>query len=344
MSIPTLGPDLLRMAPDDRQVLDVIGSDLVGVQQALGGLEGNLLVNGSMIYASRMLVPGFTNTFTGNGTISADRWQNAVSGTSQMVVTADLGAPTDSVVALPRPAERFVRIQFTHGNAPGYFMQVVEDGSRWAGQKVSLTAWVDADRANFARLFMDFGTQKIYSPYHPGTYLSGSPTWRRLELTGTLPSNANMLHAGLQVDRVSGSAFFTAAMLIQGSQPVDYVARPRWMERCAIERYYEMHGGYAAAYPYVQGDNADTAGRAGVLSIPWRQRKGDTLTATVLGSWSMGNAQGAAPTMIAFSPFGFSLRILSAAAGYFNAAPNAAAGGHNFGCVVGEWNPPATDF
>lgn len=317
-SIPSGGTLMaVAKAADARQVMDAILADLNALQSALGGgLGGNLLVNGGMRITQRGAGP-----FVANNALTADRWGISLSGGSTTSVDAGVTASP------PARASHYAAIAYAHaGGGSMTLEQLVEWWALCKGQTLSLSAWVWADQPGMARLLIQDGIAAVGSAYHPG-----DSAWHRLDLTATASPSATTLKAALQLANLSGAARFTSAMLVFGSQPVDWAPRPYATEQALAERYFEQHGG-AAGFPYVRGYSAVGAGDAAAVGVPFRTRKGGVPSVTKAGTWGVNNAN--QPTVPQVNQDGYLLQITSLAAGYFDATPNSADD-----LITAQWDP-----
>lgn len=315
-SIPSGGTLLgAAKALDARQVEDATLADLQGLQAALGGLGGNLLVNGG-----RRIVQRGAGPFTADNAYTADRWMISLAGGSTVSVVADASASP------PARTERYEVVVYTH--APGgraTLEQLVEWWPLCKGEAMAYSAWVWASVPNMARIALSDGLVVTFSNYHPGDSL-----WHRLDVAGVVSPAATTLKPCLWLTGASGTASTTGDMMVFGGQPVDYAPRPYALERLLCERYYEVHGG-AAGWPYVNG-YAPGAAFDWWTAIPFRVKKGGTPTVTKAGTWEVVNC--GQPSVEYVTAEAYFLHIVSVAAGYMASRPNSADD-----LIAAQWDP-----
>jgi hypothetical protein len=308
-------PDAL--ATNQRDIDAYIAADEAIVEQALRGLAAsgaNLLINPGMEINQRRL-----SSYSGAGVYTLDRWQTSYTG----AVTLTVSPETTVVDALSKQSACCVFVKGAGSAAT--LEQLVEGGSIYQGQAVTLRWRVKCSTANAVRLIASDGVTSASGAYH-----TGDGSWQTLTLTMTLNVAATLLIVGVQFT-ASCTAYVDNTGLALGSTPLPYAPLLAGEDLRRCERYYEVHGG-ANGYPYVRGYSAVGTGDIHTLGIAWRKQKGAAPTVTKTGTWTVNNA--GQPSVTGANTDGYSLSISSLVAGYFDTTPNS-----SDDLIIAEWNP-----
>ena len=195
----------------------------------------NILDNGGFEIWQRGAGPFYSNVF-----VSADRWNHVFNagGTCQI--------DQWSVDKISGDYSVKVNVTATSGF---YFWQGIENYKEYLNKTISFSAWIKTTSNNVGLSIMKENLIPIKTTYH-----SGSGSWEYLTVSFLIPDTITSLEVGVTIPNPYLALFYMDnAMLVVGSEPVDYVPTPpaeEW-ERC--QRYYErspepINGLYISGY------------------------------------------------------------------------------------------------
>lgn len=277
------------------------------INQLIGLRSGNILVNGEFEVWQRGAGP-----FTTHNAYTSDCWYMEVGSSS--TITQET-----SVVDSAGSALKLV------GVAPGNtVVQKIENFATYRGKTLSLSMRIRQSVAAGLRISLSDGISS-------GTGLTAATTGSYITHTLTYTVNAAATRLYVIVEtQASGTFYLDNAMLVFGPAATQCVPEDPQVRLARCQRYYEVHGGIATAFPNANG--IATAGGQGARgSYTWAVPKGGIPTVTKLGTWAVANC--GQPTVVGASPNGYTIEILSTAAGGFASNPNS---GDDL--IVGEWS------
>lgn len=111
------------------------------------------------------------------------------------------------------------------GGGENYVYQnihTVRGYSYWVGRTVTLGAWVYANVANSASVFISNGSTYARSPYH-----SGTPGWEYLSVDFTVPAGGTVVSCLLINDVIGCTAYFDDAVAYDAAVPRKYAIELR---------------------------------------------------------------------------------------------------------------------
>ena len=214
----------------------------------------NLIINGGFDFWQRATDSGSN---TNDGYLSADRWKHASSGATKQVTrqTFTLGQ-----TAVPGNPKYYLRYAVTTGGNNVAIRQCIEDVTRIAGRKLTLSFWVKGSNCgggSFDLMFrQSFGTGGSASSVVDTLHFSYSvnDTWTRKTFTFTPPSivgktlgtdeNSSFYKIELfrQPDGDSSTSAFTLnfanVQLEYGSSATEFEQRSLGEELALCQRYY----------------------------------------------------------------------------------------------------------
>jgi len=280
----------------------------------VGQGRNNLLVNGGFEVWQRGNGP------FGAGAYNADRW------------TANIGTGASFSASIARDQSANVDINsnscwtctnYVGGSTPSVLDQAVEIGNRLRGSVVTFSVRVRTNVANHIRVaLIDVdGTTIAYSNYH-----TGGNTYETLAVSLTCAANNPSGNLTCRVVFTVSSAvnLLDNAMLVVGSQRVDYVQMPMADELARCLRYYERLGD---AFGDTVGTGTWTGNTTGWFTVRFKVKKvvQPTFTYTPAGL-QIFDAAGATwhvSTSISTAFGGIESALIS-----FNVAAGTAAAGH----------------
>lgn len=290
-----------------------------GIQGATGTTVANQLTNGGFELWQRGAGP-----FTGQGLWTADRWQINLAGTDAISVSKDLTSPAPN-----SGSKTCAQVVFTLGSGAGassLYSNMLLSEFLLVGQTVSLSVRVRCSTANAVRIGVNnyTGTSNwTYSSFH-----TGSGNYETLTVTATLSLTASYAQPAI-LFAASCTAFVDNAMLVVGSQAVDYIPLHPADDLARCLRYYEKIGP-STNYPELA--TYMSAGGGFWSPLPWAAKKAVTPTVTINGTFAYVNASGAAitgPPTVDGVAFGATATALGLCIVYSN----------NSGYITAESNP-----
>jgi hypothetical protein len=229
----------------------------------------NILTNGGFEQWQR----GNSFTTPADGTVTADKW-TCHQGTATFTITKetsiiDTGAASMKVNITAAPGSSFV-----------YLEQDLENFADYRGSTISLSIRVNASVANKIRILLSDGITSVISSYH-----SGGSVWQTLTATLTVAATAaqiriavGQLSAG--TDTSTGTFYFDSAMLIFGTQAVNFQPSHPADDMARCMRYYET-GHYVGFVPIFHQNPG--VGNELEIWIPWKVKKSVVPTVTTSG-------------------------------------------------------------
>jgi len=258
----------------------------------VGQGRNNLLVNGGFEVWQRGNGP------FGAGVYNADRW------------TANIGTGASFSASIARDQSANVDVNsnscwtctnYVGGSTPSVLDQAVEIGNRLRGSVVTFSVRVRTNVANHIRVaLIDVdGTTIAYSNYH-----TGSNTYETLAVSLTCAANNPSGNLTCRVVFTVSSAvnLLDNAMLVVGSQRVDYVQMPMADELARCERYYEVKGRSVGGGTPIAAGQA-TGPTSTSHAFPYRAVKAITPTVTMAAAaaYAATNASGSSVGFTAVS-------------------------------------------
>jgi len=205
-------------------------------------MQRNILDNGGFEIWQRGSGP-----FGVNGKNTADRWVMQFDGNSTMAVDRDTGNPSIS------GGDYCLKLTWNHqttGTSWNIF-QELENPKDFYNKTISFSVKVKTAETDsvFVQIY-EIGVGQSNSIKH-----SGNGNWETLTITrtlGTAGTNIQILIIGTK-DQIANPCWIDNAMLIVGSEPIDFVLTPpaEEIERC--QRYYEQWNN-VYMLPYVGSD------------------------------------------------------------------------------------------
>ncbi len=196
----------------------------------LSNTATNILINGGFEFWQR----GTSFSSPADSTVQADRWTHYQNGAPVYTVSQESGAGNvDS-------GQYSFKLNITSvgGSTSFQYRQYVEDYFPYLNKPISLSVRVKSNAALRVAIY-DGITFTASSPH------SGGGTFETLTVTATPSSSAN------QVDVVFGfgtnatgtpvvsTSYIDSAMLVLGSEPINFVAKNYETELAQCQRYYE---------------------------------------------------------------------------------------------------------
>lgn len=293
----------------DQQLTNTIWADEIkdNINQ-LASAHKSLLVNGGFEVWQRG-----AGGFTANAAYTADRWQlSVVGGTNtitQETTTVDGSATSLKMVA---------------GSATSGITQKLEDFKGLRGKTLSFSIRVNQSVASGCRpeIGQDSGATTATTSATTGSFVT-------LTVTAAIASNATFINITANFI-VAGTYYLDNAMLVIGPAPAPYQPLHPQEDLARCQRYYEVHGGVATAYPDLQM----RAGAAEALhhSYSFNVTKGGTPTVTKNGTWAVSNC--GQPSVVGLTVNGYTLSATATGAGLMAFNPNSADDQ-----IVAEFNP-----
>ena len=274
--------------------------------------RNNLLSNGGFEVWQRGNGP-----FTGSNILCADQWTTYPAGTDTMSISKDT-TNVDSVMG-SRTSAACTFVLGTGAGGTGVYqaLRFSTDTNQLNGRTIACSMRVRTATAGAVRIQVNSnGTGGAPTP---GTTHPGDNTWRTLTVVYTIPADATFVSCSMSF-LASCTAYLDSAMLVVGSNPVDYYPLHPADELVRCLRYYEtlVNG---PVYPII-GMNYSVSATQG----PWRFRaiKPVTPTYTVINptSWQVMDAGGAMHSVTTASNTGLTsgevLAIFNVASGLVN--------------------------
>lgn len=218
--------------------------------------SANLLTNGGLEVWQR----GTSFSSPANFSLTADRW-NVFSSQPTLTVSREASIFDTGTYSMK------VVVTGTTGSNRWTIYQSPDGAVYPAGTPFSGSVRVFSSVPNSIRLEM--GASR--SSYHPG-----DGTWRTLTISGHTPSpsNPNQFNFGFGAavngDAVNGTFYFDSAMLVVGSQPVNFVPMHPADDLARCMRYFQVIGG-ALAY-LATGANESTTRTNFAITLPVAMR------------------------------------------------------------------------
>jgi len=293
----------------------IADASITNAKLATDTARANLLTNGGFEIWQRGNGP-----FTGNFTISADRWLQPCFASDTISTSRDTSnMDVGSVVC------GAVTFALSGGGGNSSLMQKVASGGALEGgqllsRTVSLSVRVKTSVASGCRVCISSdgtpgSTGAIVSSYH-----TGNGQYQTLTCTGTISGAWSAVWVAISFG-VSGTYYLDNAMLVVGSTPADYAPLHPADDMARCLRYYEIIGnGYP---PGVQG-YCSAAGLALTTNIYFKAIKPVTATVTKVGPWAgKSNIQAGYPVTDLTTPAGCRMYVISTAAGWTYCEPTA---------------------
>jgi hypothetical protein len=210
----------------------------------------------------------FTNPI--NSSFVGDRWSLGTNGTPTMTVTqesttVDTGLYSMKVNITAAGGATFLQIQ-----------QSVENYKAYAGKTITLSMRVWSTAACNLELAAGAGNYSI-SSNHPG-----DSNWHTLSCTYTVPTSPSFLiaffTAAATTNILPATYYIDSAMLVVGSQPVNFIPLHPQIDFARCQRYYENVPSLEDQRPIGNATNSDNSTQAGFM---FRSQKAVVPTVTI---------------------------------------------------------------
>jgi hypothetical protein len=225
----------------------------------------NILVNGGMEVWQR----GTSFSSPSNSDITSDKWilNSTVSPTcviSKETSVVDIGGAS-------------MKFSLTVASGAGNYQigQTIENGDKYVGKVMTLSARVRSDSANAIRIGIYNGSTFTYSSYH-----SGGGTYETLSVSATISASGMQVRIALD-PTVTQTSYATSLMLVVGDQPIDFVPEDPAIELMRCQRYYQRVGG-KVANEYINCGHA-YANNAAATAVRLPVELSSTPTVTITG-------------------------------------------------------------
>jgi len=194
--------------------------------QTFGGLGGRLFSGEDLIKNSldsaQLLDNGDLENWTAGVAVAPDSWLLA-NGSVARSATHKIG--TYSAALTRSGVDTALTEEFHADKGIAY----------WQGRTVTLSIWVQASDANVTIKIQD-SVGRTDSSAH-----SGGGDWELLTVSRTIDSSATSAKAGGQILSTNQTAYFDAAMLVEGNYPIPF--SPKYRDWGQAGNYNEIDGG-----------------------------------------------------------------------------------------------------
>ena len=189
-------------------------------------VQQNLLINGGFEIWQR----GTSFVDLGNNLYGPDRWKSVRDTLTTYTISKETSVTDSGAAAL--------KCVLTKGSGTYWYMeQSVENYQEYRGKTLTVSARVKTNVATGVKIKFGDGVTDSFSSYH-----TGDNTWQTLSVTKTMDASATavIVRIGfIASDLQTSTTYFDSAMLVLGSQPATYVARPFAQELALCQRYCE---------------------------------------------------------------------------------------------------------
>jgi hypothetical protein len=240
-------PKELATGYDKTNLQDVLNNMVTNIDSALGSgslFPQNILINGGVEIWQR----GTDFNPIGADAYSSDRWKSYNTGGSVWRIEKDTTTVKSSGTSM--------KITISTAGSESWVYQLVENWSAYKGKTVAFSVWVYSTVANKIQALVSDGATATASSVHKGT------GWERLTIVHTVSNSAFQLNTNMMgywtANATTGTFYVADAMLVVGSEPMDYVIPDPQSELARCQRYYCKSydiGVFAGANPNYNGCN-----------------------------------------------------------------------------------------